>query len=416
MKKLLTNIGKKSKKAVNKRLSTKKKDKVLKDYRLLIIKNKKLIINENKKDVKNAYKKGIKNNLIQRLILNEKKIIAITNSIKKIISLKDPTNVVLEKWKRPNGLVISKVSIPIGVIGVIYESRPNVTADVASLCFKSGNAVILKGGSEAYYSNLILTKFFRKSLKKNNVDENFVQFLTLKKRSVVDFLLQKMSKFIDVIIPRGGKGLVKKVRDLSSVPTIGHLEGICHSYVDKNASPKIANKVVQNAKMRNTSICGATETILLHERIIKKFGNKILKNLEENGCKIIGDNKIRKLYDKKIQKASIKDWSKEYLSPVVSVKSVKNIDEAIVHINKYGTMHTDCIITQNKKSAEKFLNEVKSSIAMHNTSTQFADGGEFGFGGEVGISTNTLPPRGPVGLNQLISYKYQVTSKGQIRK
>ena len=416
MQKLLTDIGEKSKKAINKRLSTKKKDKVLKDYRLLILKNKKLIINENKKDIKNAYKKGIKNNLIQRLILNDKKIIAITNSIKKIISLRDPINVILEKWKRPNGLVISKVSIPIGVIGVIYESRPNVTADVASLCFKSGNAVILKGGSEAYYSNLILTKFFRKSLKKNNVDENFVQFLKLKKRSVVDFLLQKMSKFIDVIIPRGGKGLVKKVQDLSSVPTIGHLEGVCHSYVDKNANPKIANKIVQNAKMRNTAICGATETILLHEKIIKKFGNEILKNLEENGCKIIGDNKIRKLYDKKIQKASIKDWSKEYLSPVVSVKSVKNIDEAITHINKYGTMHTDCIITQNKKAAKKFLNEVKSSIAMHNTSTQFADGGEFGFGGEVGISTNTLPPRGPVGLNQLISYKYQVTSKGQVRK
>ena len=416
MQKLLTDIGEKSKKAINKRLSTKKKDKVLKDYRLLILKNKKLIINENKKDIKNAYKKGIKNNLIQRLILNDKKIIAITNSIKKIISLRDPTNVILEKWKRPNGLVISKVSIPIGVIGVIYESRPNVTADVASLCFKSGNAVILKGGSEAYYSNLILTKFFRESLKKNNVDENFVQFLKLKKRSVVDFLLQKMSKFIDVIIPRGGKGLVKKVQDLSSVPTIGHLEGVCHSYVDKNANPKIANKIVQNAKMRNTAICGATETILLHEKIIKKFGNEILKNLEENGCKIIGDNKIRKLYDKKIQKASIKDWSKEYLSPVVSVKSVKNIDEAIAHINKYGTMHTDCIITQNKKAAKKFLNEVKSSIAMHNTSTQFADGGEFGFGGEVGISTNTLPPRGPVGLNQLISYKYQVTSKGQVGK
>ncbi len=416
MQKLLTDIGKKSKKAINKKLSTKKKDEVLKDYRLLILKNKKLIINENKKDIKNAYKKGIKNNLIQRLILNDKKIIAITNSIKKIISLRDPTNIILEKWKRPNGLVISKVSIPIGVIGVIYESRPNVTTDVASLCFKSGNAVILKGGSEAYYSNLILTKFFRESLKKNNVDENFVQFLKLKKRSVVDFLLQKMNKFIDVIIPRGGKSLVKKVQDLSSVPTIGHLEGVCHSYVDKNANPKIANKVIQNAKMRNTAICGATETILLHEKIIKKFGNKILKNLEENGCKIIGDNKIRKLYNKKIQKASIKDWSKEYLSPVVSVKSVKNIDEAIAHINKYGTMHTDCIITQNKKAAKKFLNEVKSSIAMHNTSTQFADGGEFGFGGEVGISTNTLPPRGPVGLNQLISYKYQVTSKGQVRK
>ena len=257
--------------------------------------------------------------------------------------MKDPTNIVLEKWKRPNGLVISKVSIPLGVIGIIYESRPNVTADVASLCFKSGNTVILKGGSEAYYSNLILSKLFRKSLKKNGVDENFVQFLSIKKRSVVDFLLTKMSKFIDVIIPRGGKSLVKKVQKLSSIPTIGHLEGVCHSYIDKSANAKIANKIIQNAKLRNTAICGATETILLHEKIIKKFGNEILKNLEKNGCKIIADNKIRKLYNKKIQKATIKDWSKEYLSSIVSVKSVKNIDEAIHHINKYGTMHTDCI-------------------------------------------------------------------------
>ena len=220
-----------------------------------------------------------------------------------------------------------------------------------------------------------------------------------------------MKKFIDVIIPRGGKNLVKKVQNLSTVPIIGHLEGICHSYVDKDANAKLAEKIIYNAKLRNTAICGATETILLHEKIIKKFGNQILKNLEKNGCKIIGDDKIKKLYNKKIKKASIKDWSKEYLAPIVSVKSVKNIDEAINHINKYGTMHTDCIITQNIKSAKKFLNEVKSSIAMHNTSTQFADGGEFGFGGEVGISTNTLPPRGPVGLNQLVSYKYQITSK-----
>ena len=412
----LINIGKNAKKAFSSSISSNKKNQVLDDYQKLILINQSKIIYENKKDLNFAIQKKLKENLIKRLSLNKEKISLIIKSIKSIKNFKDPVNNVLEKWQRPNGLKISKVTTPIGVIGVIYESRPNVTSDVASLCFKSGNPVILKGGSEAYYSNLILTKFFRKSLKKNNVDENFVQFLKLKKRSVVDFLLQKMSKFIDVIIPRGGKGLVKKVQDLSSVPTIGHLEGVCHSYVDKNANPKIANKVVQNAKMRNTAICGATETILLHEKIIKKFGNEILKNLEENGCKIIGDNKIRKLYDKKIQKASIKDWSKEYLSPVVSVKSVKNIDEAIAHINKYGTMHTDCIITQNKKAAKKFLNEVKSSIAMHNTSTQFADGGEFGFGGEVGISTNTLPPRGPVGLNQLISYKYQVTSKGQVRK
>ena len=416
MKNLLINIGKKSKKAFINKLSSKKKDKVLKDYYHLIEKNRKLIIKENKKDVKNAIKKGIKDNLIKRLILDDKKISNIINSIKNIIKLKDPTNIVLEKWRRPNGLNISKISIPIGIIGVIYESRPNVTSDVASLCFKSGNTVILKGGTEAFNSNFILSKLFRKSLQKNNLDENFVQFIDVKNRKVVDFLLTRMNNFIDVIIPRGGKSLVKKVQDLSTVPTIGHLEGICHSYVDKDANPKIADKIIHNAKLRNTAICGATETILLHEKIIKKFGNRILKNLEKNGCKIIGDNKIRKTYGKKIKKATNKDWSKEYLSPIVSVKSVKNINEAISHINKYGTMHTDCIITQNKKSAKKFLNEVKSSIAMHNTSTQFADGQEFGFGGEVGISTNKLPPRGPVGLNQLVSYKYQVTSKGVIRK
>ena len=416
MKNLLINIGKKSKKAFTSKLSSKKKDRILKDYYQLIDKNRKLIINQNKKDIKNANKRKIKINLIERLILDDKKISSIINSIKKIIKLKDPTNKILDKWSRPNGLNISKISIPIGVICVIYESRPNVTSDVVSLCFKSGNSVILKGGSEAFYSNLILSKLFRKSLQKNNINENFVQFINTKNRKTVDFLLTNMSKFIDVIIPRGGKSLVKKVQDLSKVPTISHLEGICHSYVDKDANPQIAKKIIRNAKLRNTAICGATETILLHEKIIKKIGNQILKDLEDNGCRIIGDNKIRKFYNKKIGKASIKDWSKEYLAPTVSVKSVKNIDEAIHHINKYGTMHTDCIITQNKKSAKKFLDDVKSSIAMHNTSTQFADGDEFGFGGEVGISTNTLPPRGPVGLNQLVSYKYQITSKGKIRK
>ena len=416
MKNLLKNIGKKSKKAFAHKLSSKMKNKVLKSYCNLIYKNKKLIINENKKDLEKAIKKKIKDNLLQRLVLDDKKISIIINSIKKIIKLKDPTNITLEKWKRPNGLHISKISIPIGVIGVIYESRPNVTSDVASLCFKSGNTVILKGGSEAFYSNNILTKLFRKSLKKNGLDENFVQFINIKNRKVVDFILTGMNKFIDVIIPRGGKSLVKKVQDLSTIPTIGHLEGICHSYIDKDANPKIASKIIYNAKLRNTAICGATETILIHKKIIKKIGNQILKKLEKGGCKIIGDNKIRKAYGKKIKKASIRDWSKEYLAPIVSVKSVKNLDEAIEHINKYGTMHTDCIITENKKSAKKFLNEVKSSIAMHNTSTQFADGSEFGFGGEVGISTNTLPPRGPVGLNQLVSYKYQITSKGVIRK
>ena len=416
MKNFLIKIGKKSKKAFSCELNTNKKNKVLKDFLSLIKKNKKMILKENKKDIEKAHQAKLKDNLINRLILNDKKILEIMKSIQNIIKLKDPTNIILEKWKRSNGLNISKVSIPIGVIGVIYESRPNVTSDVASLCFKSGNAVILKGGSEAFHSNLILSKLFRKSLKKNKIDENYVQFINIKNKNVVDFMLTKMSKLIDVIIPRGGKNLVKKVQAKSTVPTIGHLEGVCHSYVDKDANVKIARQIILNAKLRNTAICGATETILLHEKIIKNIGNLILKDLEINGCQIIGDNKVRKFYSKNIKKASSSDWSKEYLSSIVSVKSVKNLDEAIDHINKYGTMHTDCIITQNKKTAQKFLYKVKSSIAMHNTSTQFADGGEFGFGGEVGISTNTLPPRGPVGLNQLVSYKYQVSSKGMIRK
>ncbi|MBD1159147.1 glutamate-5-semialdehyde dehydrogenase [Pelagibacterales bacterium SAG-MED19] len=416
MKKLLLNIGKKSKKAFSTPINSTKKNRVLRDYVQLIEKNKNLIFKENLKDIKTANQKKLRENLVKRLYLNENKILEIINSIKKIIKLKDPTNNVLEQWKRPSGLNISKVSIPIGVIGIIYESRPNVTSDVASLCFKSGNSVILRGGSEAFYSNRILSKLFRKSLKKNKVDENFVQFIDIKNRRAVDFMLTKMNKFIDVIIPRGGKSLVKKVQDLSTIPTIGHLEGVCHSYVDKYANLKIAKRLIFNAKLRNTSICGATETILFHKNIIKKFCNPILKNLEQNGCKIIGDNEIKKIYNGNIQKASEKDWSKEYLSSVVSVKSVKNLDEAINHINKYGTMHTDCIITQSKSSAKKFLDNVKSSIAMHNTSTQFADGGEFGFGGEVGISTSSLPPRGPVGLKQLVSYKYKIISKGKVRK
>ena len=290
------------------------------------------------------------------------------------------------------------------------------TSDVAGLCFKSGNAVILKGGSEALNTNRILAKLFRKALKKNNVDENYIQFVDSKNRKMVDIMLSKMKKYIDVIIPRGGKSLVKRVQEFSNVPIIGHLEGLCHTFVDKDAELKMASKIIYNAKLRNTSICGATETILLHEKIIKKFCNPILQKLENANCKIYGDRILQKYYKGKLYPAKEKDWSTEYLAATVSVKVVKSSDEAINHINKYGTMHTDSIITKNKKTAMKFLKNVKSSIAMHNTSTQFADGGEFGFGGEVGISTNTLPPRGPVGLEQLVSYKYEISSKGKIRE
>ncbi len=416
MSKYLNLIGNNAKKALLKKIDTKTKNKVLKKFIFHVEKEKENIINANLKDVKFALKKKIKKNLIDRLTLNTKKINSIIKSVKNIVNLKDPIDNVLEKWKRPNGLKISKVSIPIGIIGVIYESRPNVTSDVSSLCFKSGNAVILRGGSEAINTNKILSQLFRKALKENKVDPNFVQFIDNKNRKLVDYMLSKMKDKIDVIIPRGGKSLVKKVQDLSNIPVIGHLEGICHTFVDKDANLKIASKVIYNAKMRNTSICGATETILLHKKIVKKFCNPILKALIDGKCKIYGDKFLKKYFYGKMFPAKEKDWSKEYLSPVVSVKCVENCSEAINHINKYGTMHTDCIITKNNSTAKKFMKNVKSSIAIHNASTQFADGGEFGFGGEVGISTNNLAPRGPVGLKQLVSYKYEVRGKGQIRK
>jgi len=409
-------IGQNAKKASLVKVNTKVKNKVLKRYALLLDKERKSIIKENIKDLKFALKKRLKNNLIGRLTIGHNELDNIKDSINKITKLKDPVDNTLEKWSRPNGLKIKRVSIPIGVIGVIYESRPNVTSDVASLCFKSGNAVILKGGSEAINTNKILAKLFRKALKENNVDENFIQFVDSKDRKMVDFMLSKMQNYIDVIIPRGGKNLVKRVQEFSTVPIIGHLEGLCHTFVDKDAELKMAINIIYNAKLRNTSICGATETILLHEKIVKKFCNPILKKLEENNCKIYGDRFLNKLYRGKISIAKETDWSTEYLAATVSIKTVKNCEEAINHINKYGTMHTDSIITKNKKTAEKFLKNVKSSIAMHNTSTQFADGEEFGFGGEVGISTNTLPPRGPVGLSQLVSYKYEIFSNGKTRK
>ena len=409
-------IGRKSKKAFENKVKNELKNKVLNHYAHSIQKNKKSILSQNKKDISYAKKIGLKDNFISRLELDTKKLRAIISSINSISKLKDPTDRILEQWKRPNGLKIKKVSVPIGVIGVIYESRPNVTSDVSCLCFKSGNSVILKGGSEAYFTNKILSNLFRRSLKFHKIDPNFVQFVDLRSRKVVDHMLSKMTKYIDIIIPRGGKSLVKKVQDTSRLPVIGHLEGLCHTYIDSSANLKMALKVVLNAKLRNTAICGATETILLNDKLIKKFSKLLITKLENNGCVVYTDNKIRKVYKGNSFLASEKDWMTEYLTSKISIKSVKNVIEAINHINKYGTQHTDAIICKNKKTSEIFLKNVKSSIAMHNTSTQFADGGEFGFGAEVGISTNNLPPRGPVGLGQLVSYKYEVIGSGQIRK
>ena len=416
MNKYLNSIGQKAKKASLNKINSKTKNKVLNKFVNLIEKEKKNILNQNLKDTKFAKKNGYKENLIGRLILNEKKLSLIKNSIKNIINLKDPVDNTLEKWRRPNGLFIKKVTIPIGVIGAIYESRPNVTSDISSLCFKSGSSVILRGGSEALNTNKILVKLFRQALRSNSIDPNFVQYIQNKNKKLVDFMLSKMQDSINIIIPRGGKRLIKKVQELSNIPVIGHLEGLCHTYVDKDANLKMATNIIYNAKLRNTSICGATETILLHKKIIKKFCNPILKQLSDSNCKIIGDKYVRKYYKGVISKSKESDWSTEYLAPIISVKSVDSNDEAISHINKYGTMHTDCIITENKKTAKKFIKNIKSSIAIHNASTQFADGGEFGFGAEVGISTNKMPPRGPVGLNQLVSYKYELLGKGQVRK
>ena len=416
MNKYLNSMGQKAKKASLNKINSKIKNKVLNKFINLIEKEKKNILNQNLKDTKFAKKNGYKENLIERLILNEKKLSLIKNSIKNIINLKDPVDNTLEKWRRPNGLFIKKVTMPIGVIGVIYESRPNVTSDISSLCFKSGSSVILRGGSEALNTNKILVKLFRQALRSNRIDPNFVQYVQNKNKKLVDFMLSKMQDSINIIIPRGGKRLIKKVQELSNIPVIGHLEGLCHTFVDKDANLKMATNIIYNAKLRNTSICGATETILLHKKIIKKFCNPILKQLADSNCKIIGDKYVRKYYRGVISKSKESDWSTEYLAPTISVKSVDSNDEAISHINKYGTMHTDCIITKNKKTAKKFIKSIKSSIAIHNASTQFADGGEFGFGAEVGISTNKMPPRGPVGLNQLVSYKYELLGKGQVRK
>ena len=411
--KYLQNIGIKAKKAFEnlRKVEHSRIQKTLGDYSSLLKLNESRIIRENLKDLKKIKRK----NLFDRLALNQNKIYGIRVGLKTIKGFKNPVGQVLSKWKRPNKLWIEKVSIPIGVIAVIYESRPNVTADVAALCLKSGNCAILRGGSEAYYTNKILVDLFRKALKKNKIDENCIQFVENTNRKVVDFILSKMGNYVDVIVPRGGKNLVEKVQKLSKVNVIGHLEGLCHIYVDKNSDIEMAKKVILNAKMRRTSICGALETLLLNEKIISSYGNKIIKALIYQGCEVRVDNKINKHFDYKLKKATEKDWKTEYLDKIISIKTVKNVEEAVDHILKYGTMHTDSIITNNPRTAKYFLEGVNSSIAMHNTSTQFADGGEFGFGGEIGISTNKMPPRGPVGINQLTSYKYIVKGNGAIR-
>ncbi len=413
MKNYLKNIGIKSKKALKNlaEVGIKKRNRILENYSKSLSKNKKQIIKENTKDIKICKRQE----LIDRLIIDNKKIEDIRESINQIVNFKDPLGKIVEKWKRPNNLIIKKITVPIGVIGIIYESRPNVTCDVSSLCLKSGNVAILRGGSESFNSNKILANLFRNSLEKNGLDKNCIQFIDKKNRKIVDGLLSKMSDYIDVIVPRGGKNLVRKVSELSSVNVIGHLEGNCHVYVDKDADLQMARKVVLNSKMRRTSICGAAETLLIDNRCLKTHALPIIRELILLGCEVVVDKKINSLFKNKLKLAKEIDWKTEYLSPKISIKTVNGVKDAVSHIIKYGTMHTDAILTKNNKTAKIFLNGVNSAIAIHNASTQFADGGEFGFGGEIGISTNKLPPRGPVGINQLTSYKYVVEGKGTIR-
>ena len=386
---------------------------VLKLSSEIISKNTKKIIEANKEDLLLANKAGLKESYIDRLLLDSKRISTIAESLISISTLPDPLSGKITKWERPNGLIISKQPTPLGVLGIIYESRPNVTVDAAALCIKSGNSVILRCGSDSYNSCYILSELIRDALQQCNLSKDIIQLIPSKDREAVDYML-KMSNVIDVIIPRGGKSLVEKVQKNARVPVFSHLEGICHIYVDQFAELEKSCSVVINGKMRRTGICGATETLLVNEHIAKKFLPKICSELNEKGCKIVGDELTKSIVPF-IDLAIEEDWSTEYLAPKISIKVVGDVYDAIEHIQKFGTQHTDAIMTENEEIAKVFTNAVDSAIVLVNASTQFADGGEFGLGAEIGISTGKLHARGPVGAAQLTSFKYVVHGNGQIR-
>ena len=390
-----------------------KRNAVLKLSSEIISKNTNKIIEANKEDLLLANKAGLKESYIDRLLLDSKRISAISESLISISTLPDPLSGKITKWERPNGLVISKQPTPLGVLGIIYESRPNVTVDAAALCIKSGNSVILRCGSDSYNSCYILSELIRDALQQCNLSKDIIQLIPSKDRDAVDYML-KMSNVIDVIIPRGGKSLVEKVQKNARVPVFSHLEGICHIYVDQFAELEKSCSVVINGKMRRTGICGATETLLVNEHIAKKFLPKICSELNEKGCEIVGDE-VTKSIVPYIDLAIEEDWSTEYLAPKISIKVVGDVYDAIEHIQTFGTQHTDAIMTENEEIAKVFTNAVDSAIVLVNASTQFADGGEFGLGAEIGISTGKLHARGPVGAAQLTSFKYVVHGNGQIR-
>ncbi|MGE8944299.1 glutamate-5-semialdehyde dehydrogenase [Leptospira interrogans] len=372
------------------------------------------ILAANAKDLEAARANGTTGAFLDRLALNEKRIEAIAASLEDIAKLDDPVGTVLAHWQRPNGLVMERVRVPLGVIGIIFESRPNVTADAGALCLKSGNAAVLRAGSESRYSSRAIHACLIDGLRAARLPEAAIQLVPTTDREAVGLMLKGLGGNIDVIVPRGGKSLVGRVQDEARVPVFAHLEGICHTYVDREADLAMAREIVLNAKLRRTGVCGATETLLVDREALDGVLANLIKALLDAGCEVRGDETAERV-DARVTAASEDDWSTEYLDAIISVKLVDGVDGAIAHIAKYGSQHTDSIITASEATAEKFLAQVDSAIVLHNASTQFADGGEFGFGAEIGIATGKMHARGPVGVEQLTSFKYVVRGSGQTR-
>jgi glutamate-5-semialdehyde dehydrogenase len=370
------------------------------------------ILEANRLDMRDAQERNVSNALLDRLLLDDKRVEAMAKGIEDIVALADPIGTVIAEWTRPNGLRIQRVRVPLGVVGIIYESRPNVTADAGALCVKSGNAVILRGGSESSRSSAAIHACLVEGLRAAGLPAGAIQIVPTTDRAAVGHMLSGMTEFVDVIVPRGGKSLVERVQREARVPVIGHLEGNCHVYVHANAEPTMAKQVVLNAKMRRTGVCGSAETVLFDREFRDMAG--VVKGLLDAGCAVRGDETLRAL-DARVTPATEADWYTEYLDAIIAAKVVSGIDEAVSHIEKYGSAHTESIITQDQSAADRFLAAVDSAIVLHNASTQFADGGEFGMGAEIGISTDKFHARGPVGVEQLTSYKYVVRGSGQTR-
>jgi len=393
--------------------SSKSKNQALQLITKHIKKDKNDILKANSIDIKSARENNVSEALLDRLLLNESRINDMIKGLDNIILLNDPIGSEIKKWTPKNGIIMSQTRVPIGVIGIIYESRPNVTADASALALKSGNAIILRGGSESFHSSSAIVKSIKNGLKESDISENCIQMVNTISRDAVGALLN-MSKYINLIIPRGGKALIERVQIDSKIAVLSHLDGLCHTYIDKDANKEMAIDIVINAKMRRTGICGATETLLCHKEVINSILPDIIEKLMSQGCEVRADENIQPL-NKNINNATTKDWETEYLDKIISIKSVNDLSDAINHIEQFGSNHTDAIITENATTAEAFLKEVNSAIVLHNASTQYADGGEFGMGAEMGIATGKLHARGPVGLEQLTTYKYQLRGNGQVR-